>query len=243
MYEALYEQNRSFLQALANRWRTACERDRAVSVEDLTQAGFFGLVKAAESFNPSAGKSWRSWAAWYIFREFEIALCLRDGQARQPHTSALALDAPAHVENADGASFGDLLADGSLPEIDAGALLSELQQQVREAVGALPDGEQRRAVQLVDLEGKTSEEAAEALGVTAAHVRNCRAKARNILRGDPRLCALSDKELDTCTRFHAHKGLAAFERDWTSVTEGAALWRIEQRTKGQSSPEAVISSR
>lgn len=38
----------------------------------------------------------------------------------------------------------------------------------------------------------------------------------------------ADFTLDELTRFHAHKGLTAFNQDWTSVTEGAALWRVEQ---------------
>ena len=38
----------------------------------------------------------------------------------------------------------------------------------------------------------------------------------------------ADFTLDELTRFHSHKGFTAFNRDWTSVTEDAALWRIEQ---------------
>lgn len=230
MYEALYEQNQGLLRALANRWRTACERDRAVSLEDLTQAGFFGLVKAAETFDPSAGKSWSSWATWYIFREFENALCLRDGQALQPHTDAFALDTPIPSEGARGATYGDMLEDDSLPEIDAGAMLDDLQRTVHEAVNSLHDDAQRRAVQMYDLEGKTIQETAEALAMPATKAHRMRRKALNTLRQDKRLYALRDETtLDELTRFYAHKGLTAFERDWTSVTEGAALWRIEQR--------------
>lgn len=234
MFEELYAQNRGLLWKLASRWREACERDRAVSVEDLAQAGLFGLVKAAETFDPAAGKSWASWAAWYIIREFENALCLRDGQATRPHTSAVALDAPLSEDGTEGVTLGDLLADETLPEIDAGALLDELRQTVRGAVEGLSDGEQRRAVQLYDLEGRSSRETAEALGVPVPRALALRQKAHNTLRRDKRLQDLaSDFILDELTRFYAHKGLTAFERDWTSVTEGAALWRVEQREKRQ----------
>lgn len=228
MFEELYRQNRGLLWTLANRWREACERDRAVSVDDLAQAGFFGLVKAAQSFDPTAGKSWASWAGWYIVREFEYALCLRDGKPTRPHTSAAALDAPLSEDSAEGATLGDLLADETLPEIDAGPLLDELRQTVRGAVERLEKG-QRDVVQASGLEGKTYGQTAEALGIGVEQVRSLRQKAFTQLRRDRKLRALADEQLDEMTRFHAHKGLTAFERDWTSVTEGAALWRIEQR--------------
>ena len=58
MYEALYEQNKGLLHTMAQRYAEACERDRAVSVEDLMQAGFLGLVEAARS---ESGKETLKW--------------------------------------------------------------------------------------------------------------------------------------------------------------------------------------
>lgn len=234
MYEELYAQNRGLLITLANRWREACERDRAVSVEDLAQAGFFGLVKAAQTFDEAAGKSWSSWAAWYIQREFENALYLRDGKFTRPHTFAAALDAPLSEDSAEGLTLGDMLADENAPDIDAGVILDELRQTVRESVEQIREDGPRRAVQLCDLGGRTNRQTAEVLGVTEGQACALRRKAHGILRNNPRIMALaSDFALDDMTRFYAHKGLAAFERDRTSVTEGAALWRIEQRDKRQ----------
>ena len=65
------------------------------------------------------------------------------------------------------------------------------------------------------------------MGADERQVRQTGQRARRWLARDWRLQRLVD--LDNRTRFHAHKGVAAFNRDWTSVTEGAALWRIEQR--------------
>jgi len=233
MYEALYEQNRRLLYHLANRWAAHWERDPAVSVEDLAQAGFFGLIKAAETFDESAGKAWAGWAAWHVYREFENALGYREGKPTRAHTGALALDAPISVDDSEGLTFLDTLPDDSLPDIDAGALLDDLQKQVREAVGRIKDDRQRRVVQMCDLEGKTLQEAAEGLCVSGERVRQVRNKAYKELKRDKRLKALLDDpdRLDELTRFHAHKGVKAFNRDWTNVTEGAALWRVEQREK------------
>ena len=62
MYEALYEQNRGLLVMMARQYAGACEMDRAVSEEDLVQAGFLALVRAAKTFDRAGGRSWASWA-------------------------------------------------------------------------------------------------------------------------------------------------------------------------------------
>lgn len=229
MYEALYEQNRGLLVAMARRYAGACAMDRAVSEEDLVQAGFLALVRAAQSYDPAGGRSWAGWAAWHIRRAFDRALCLREGRRIQAHSGADTLDRP--VDGADGerSTLGELLADDSLPETDAGLLLDELRQGVRAAVARLEDADERRAVQLCQLESRSCREAADALGVSVDRARRLNARGCDRLRRDWRLRRLVD--LDDRTRFHAHKGVAAFNRDWTSVTEAAALWRIGEEGK------------
>ena len=58
MYEALYAQNKGLLIGLARRYAGACALDRAVSVEDLVQSGFLGLVRAAQTYDGSRGRTW-----------------------------------------------------------------------------------------------------------------------------------------------------------------------------------------
>jgi hypothetical protein len=96
-------------------------------------------------------------------------------------------------------------------------------------VNSLEDGDERRAVQLCHLEARDSRDAARIMGMSPRQVRRLNHRAREHLFRDSRLRRLID--LDDRTRFHAHKGVAAFNRDWTSVTEGAALWRISEREK------------
>ena len=79
-------------------------------------------------------------------------------------------------------------------------------------------------VKLIDLEGLSVLVAAERLGLNVAEVRALRAKAHRTLKHSWRLRALDDE-----TRFHQHKGLKAFNSDFTSVVEGAVLWREERR--------------
>lgn len=229
MYEALYEQNRGLLIAMARQYAGACEMDRAVSEEDLVQAGFLALVRAAKTFDRAGGRTWASWASWQIRREYERTLCLRAGKRIQAHSGADTLDRSLDAGDGESATGLELLADDSLPEADAGLLLDELRRGVREAVDRLQDGGERRAVQLCQLEARSYREAATAMGVTPGRARQLNDQGCKSLSEDRKLRQLID--LDDRTRFHAHKGVAAFNRDWTSVTEGAALWRIAQAKK------------
>ena len=228
MYEALYEQNKGLLIAMARRYAGACEMDRAVSEEDLVQAGFLALVRAEQTFDRAGGRSWAGWATWHIKREFDRTLCLRAGRRIQAHSGADTLDRPLDAADGERVTVGDLLADDSLPDADAGLLLEELCRDVRAAMDNLAEDE-RRAVRLFEVEARGCREAARALGVTPRQALRLNARGCRRLSKDRRLRRLID--LDDRTRFHAHKGVAAFNRDWTSVTEGAALWRIEERGK------------
>jgi RNA polymerase sigma factor (sigma-70 family) len=229
VYESLFEQNKGLLITLAQHYARACELDRAVSEEDLIQAGYLALVHAKQTYDPSGGRSWVGWAAWYIRREYENALGLLNGTRSQAHSGADTLDRAVNADDGVSATLGELLPDDSLPDADAGLLLDDLRRDVRAAVNSLEDGDERRAVQLCQLEARDSRDAAQIMGMSPRQVRRLNHRAREHLFRDSRLRRLID--LDDRTRFHAHKGVAAFNRDWTSVTEGAALWRISEREK------------
>ena len=229
MYEALYEANKGLLKVMARQYARACALDRAVSEEDLLQSGFLALVRAQRTFDPRGGLSWVNWAAWNIRSEFNNLLGLRGGRFTRPHTLADSLDRQVG-HGAERGSLGSKLVDENQPEPDEGLLLDEAQKNVHEAVERLADADERRAITLCKLEGRSCREVAGMMGVSAARARRLCANAGLNLVRDEKL--REQLALDERTRFHAHKGVEAFNRDWTSVTEGAALWRIEQRGDG-----------
>ena len=147
----------------------------------------------------------------------------------QAHSGADTLDRPQDANDDTSATLGDLLPDESLPDPDAGLLREELCQDLRSAVERLKDRDVRRAVQLCRLEERSCRDAAHAMGMSPRRVLRLNQQGCRRLSRDAQLRRLID--LDERTRFHAHKGVAAFNRDWTSVTEGAALWRIGQEAK------------
>lgn len=244
MYEDLYAENRGLLHTVARRYATACQRDRAVSVEDLEQAGFFGLVRASQTYDAEGGGSWPTWAARYIHKEILKALGYRwqppaggdpGGSHYRPtraHISAYSLDAPL-ADDPEGMTWADTLADDSLPDADEGVNLAALQRYVREAVERLQSHQQRVVMDLCGLQELPYEAAAAALGVSVERVRQIRSAALKKLRDDAtlRANAAADVTLDLCTPYYAHVTVAAFHTTHTSATEKAVLWRLDHEER------------
>ena len=255
MYEELYEENRGLLHALARRYATACKLDRAVSVEDLKQAGFFGLVIASQTYDPERGGSWPSWAARYIHREMLAALGYRwqpstgtddpDGSRYRPtraHTGAYSLDAPLAADDPEGLTWADTLADDSLPDADEAVNLAALQRYVREAVERLQSHQQRVVMDLCGLQELPYEAAAAALGVSVERVRQIRGAALKKLRDDATLRenAAADADLDLCTPYYTRVTVAAFQSTHTSATEKAVLWRLDHEERMKRERDRLI---
>lgn len=194
MYEEVYEQNKGLVASMARRYAGVCALDRAVSVEDLTQAGFVALIKAAKTYDPAAGKGWAGWARWHIQMEYCRVLGLRRGRFTRPDTGAAPLDGPLSREDAEGATMGDQLADETLPAADEAIMLGELQRDVRRAVGRLKSERQRQVVQLCKLEGRSYRQAAEAMGVSVNQAYQLFFRASEHLARDPALRALAGRE-------------------------------------------------
>lgn len=242
MYEKLYEDNRRLLRYVARRYWAACRRDRAVSVEDLEQAGFFGLIRAEETFDPAVGYTWTTWAIWAIIREIYKTLGYRDGKATRAYTGALSLDAPVSEEDPEGLTYLDTLADPDLAEIDEDVILSDLQRCVREAVADLKDERQRAAIQACDLDGLTLNTEAAILGISPQRVSQIIRDGHRKLKRDRRLANLYD--LEQRTPYHHHRGVQSFFRTQTSDTEAAAIWRLEhEQQKGSRPHDTVYHSR
>ena len=228
MYETLYEENKRLLSMMARRFAPICEKDRAVSVDDLVQSGFLGLVRARETFNETGRVGWKTHAKWCVAQEMRRALGIRNS-CFSIDTDAVPLDNPISSNDPDSPSLCDLIKDDSLPASDEALLREELQQTVHKAVDSLNDPRQRQVVLLCAFQGRTFPEAGNIIGVTAGRALQLYRRAQSNLYRDGRLRALVD--LDERTRFHAHKGICQFMSDRTSVTEEAAMWRIEQREK------------
>ena len=187
-------------------------------MDDLIQVGHIGVWDAASTYDPDGGKSWAAWAAWHIQREIRALLGI---DRRRADMGATSLDAP--LTDAEGDTLGDLIADDSLPEADDALLREEVREEVRAAVARLPT-DQQTAVRARGLEGASYAAIAAANECTEQEAQNAYKRGLRALRHDAAL-----RQMDDETRFYAHKGVRAFNADWTSTTEEAALWRLERR--------------
>lgn len=229
MYEELYEENKKMLHAIAWHFRGLCDKDHAVSVEDLTQAAFIGLIRAKHAYKEDSGKSWAICKKQYITLEIYSALGLRNGGPKSDHPTLISLDEPLLNDTEDSETLADTLRDDSLPDLDDSLLREEIQQNIRESINRLPDPRQRQVLMLHGIEGRDIGEVANILGVDVHHAVYIYNRAMSNLTRDNKVLALAD--LDDQTRFYSHKGVRAVLRDRTSVTEEAALWRIDQKGK------------
>lgn len=216
MYENICQENSGLVHFFAKRYRTQTAPD----YEDVVQAGFIGLMSAAQSFDHKAG-AWSSWAGLHIRREMRQVVGLRGKLEPEP----LSIDAP--IADGEDITLADMIADANLPELDAEVLQEETTRTVREAVEGMENAAERAALKSVYLDGLTASEAARRLDVNtrelSALLRNGKAK----LRKDKRLLKALP-ELDAETRFYAKKSISAFTRDQSSVVEDAVIWRAEK---------------
>ncbi|MBR2310507.1 MAG: sigma-70 family RNA polymerase sigma factor [Oscillospiraceae bacterium] len=214
MYEKLYEDNKGLLWYWAQRYKPP----PGIDVEDLVQTGFFGLVDAHRSYKRERGK-WSTWASMYIRNEMRLLLGVRG----KKHIEQISLDVPIRE---DGASLGDLMPDGDAPELDSGVIQDELVKGVRGAVNAIEDPLVRNVIKCIYLKEMSYTAAADALGIEKKDVSLLAQKGKDRLRIKLRHI---DPDLDLVTKFHAHKGVQAFQSDLTSTVEAAVLWRENQR--------------
>lgn len=224
--DTLYQENKGLLYFFAKRYYGQLEKDPAVDVDDLIQQGFFGLVRAAKTYNENLDVTFAHWASFHIRREMRLIVGLHGSKIR-PEIGAVSLDAP--LTDGDDFSLMDTLEDESAPEAFLSVEEKQLCAKVRERVEALGNEKQRFAVWETSIKGRDQASVGDDLGVSGARVGQLVQEGYKALRLDPELRELARIELET--RFHAHKGVRAFNVDWMSVTEAAAIWRIEQKEK------------
>ena len=204
-------QHNGLIATIARRYLPLC--DRATDMDDLLQAGAIGVMRAEATYNPDKGK-WANWAGGYIATEMQAALGLR-GKRVRAHRLAVSLDEPL----SEGFTLSDTLPDAST-DIEQQEDTAELTVTVRERVEAIGGD----IIRLVDLEGKTIVQAAEATGMSYNAARDARNKGKRLLRADTSLKALA--EAHGLTNWHYHRSLTAWRSDWMSATEILAFERI-----------------
>ena len=144
-----------------------------VTVEDLEQAGFLGLLRALDTFNPAAGCRFTTWLAYHVRAAFGAA----QGRKADPVDRAASLDAPLD-DDADPLVLGDTIPD---PGAEQAMECVGVWDNLRGAVAGLPDG-QRAVIRRRYWMGQTTAEIAAATGIPAKDVRKLEGAALRALR-------------------------------------------------------------
>lgn len=136
----LWAQVRRMVLKEAVRW--AAYRSNGIDLEDLEQAGFIALMRAVDSFNPTAGARFSTWYYPIVKDEFQRATGRRtEKQRRDPLDAAVSLDAPI-TEDSDNISLGDTIpdpgAESAIADVDHREDLRHLHAALEAAIATLP---------------------------------------------------------------------------------------------------------
>jgi RNA polymerase sigma-70 factor (ECF subfamily) len=157
-YGAIVDRYRSRIYNLA--YRMLGDRDRA---EDAAQEAFIRAYRGLRSYRPS-GK----FAPWLFATASNVCI---DRLRQRPFASS----------STDDPAWREAPANGTESSPAAAHERGEVQRQVHEALGRLPDV-QRLAVSLVHLQGLSYDEAAEVMGQPANTVKSHAYRARKTLK-------------------------------------------------------------
>ena len=225
---ALWAENGRLCRYLAGRARWIAELDPAITLDDLTQSAFLGLVRAAETFDADAGKSWASWAAWHVKRELRKLLGWSNPHSPPPATAgAVSLDAPINADDDEGATRLDTLSDDTTPDALDGVYAGELRAALTEAVQRLEIEHAAEVLRCRYGDGLTVAETAKQTGMTAGEVKSIQDRSLRRLLYDRKL-KRAVTVWDAMPTYSV--GVAAF-RQYGSQTERAAQWLTEHDTR------------
>lgn len=162
-YGALLEPYRPLLRHLARRLRLP---GVPVPEEELVQAGYVGLMRAAQRFDAERGVRFITYAASWALGEMRAAM---RAAFEAPELRAISMDAESP---GGGRTLGDMLPDDGI---------SEKAVELRLALARL-DAQQRRVIAMRYFEDRTQTEAARLMGSSQAQISRVERRALDCLR-------------------------------------------------------------
>ncbi|GHV17784.1 hypothetical protein FACS189425_04810 [Clostridia bacterium] len=225
--EVLWVANRGLVAHIARRYTPLVAGRSDLDLDDLIQAGFFGLHTAAKAYDTERGAKFSTFAVFYIRREMRRTLGISTTK-QDLHITATSLDAPLNADEADGTRRVDTIASQE-PDDDP-LERDELQRAVRAAVERMKHEAARRTIEAHYFEGKPQTRLAEAEGISDAAIYE------RITNGCREL--YNDRELQKWAvdydyaNVYRKKGVTAFKSSFSSVVEDIVIRTDEERRKG-----------
>ena len=190
--EALWLAVEDFVRKKALHFYRIYRADHATEADDLIQAGYFAMLKALKTFDPTGGKSFTGWLAWYLAAEIsEVWGYSRKRKAFDPTKTAESLNAPLS-EDTD-TTGEDMLADESaewaMEQAEDRAFLANIRPALDRAVDRLP-GKRPAVLRLRHYDRLTLQQAADRLCITRQRAQQLEREGLEALQADPDLLAL-----------------------------------------------------
>lgn len=217
---ALWMQVKQLAWWMVSRFLSLAKSNKAVDSDDLMQAAFLGVERAAKAFNPELG-SFATIMGYYLSDECREVLGL-NGRKRLEHYNAESTNKP--ISETGDLTIVDTIPDDSLTDEDAAILRDDVQRLVHAAIDCLKQQE-ATVIRASFLEGVPYGVISQRLGVSETRVGYLRHRGLQKMQDNQCLRQLVD---DACC--WKRKGVRAFRSNWSSVVEDAVLWREKQDT-------------
>lgn len=212
----LWEQTKRFAFQQARRYLGICE------MEDLEQAGFIAVIRAAKTYEPAREVKFLTHLGFYLKQEFPRANGLKN---TDPLHNAISLDTPLSDEK-DAATIGDLEPDprDHLGEVERRIYHEQLRQQLNKAVAQLPE-DQQQIIRLRYYAGLSLKQTGETMMEPLQKMKNEERKALQTLRKQREL----EQFIEDRTPYYVHVGVNQFNTTHESIVEKCVIIREKIR--------------
>jgi RNA polymerase sporulation-specific sigma factor len=179
----LWEQVYKLIHKLMGKYFPFCKRC-GLEPEDLTQSGYFALVRAVDAYDPEKGYAFNTYLELHVSNAAREALGFRDGR-RTPPPHVSSLDEPLPGVEDGSLTLGDTITDES-----AEAAMEQVQDEwqralLRECLEGCLSGcpvDQAEVIRARFFEGKTLQAIADQREVPRERIRQLEAKGMRQFR-------------------------------------------------------------
>lgn len=156
---------------------------RGLTVEDLTQEGYFAMLDALRAYNgKQTDAAFLTFAGYHYKNRCYNLIGLRARRADALDRCAVYLDAP--IDDSDGSELGELIEDTNAADAFQAVELSEIADALRDV---LTDERERELITRHFYGGQTFPEIAAAMGLTVEDVNRLKERTYRRLRNCRRL--------------------------------------------------------
>lgn len=189
----LWVQVEKFVRWRANRFFFSYEdrcRSLLIDIDDLTQVGYFALLKSIETYDAGRGTKFLTVFEYQLKRQFfALAKMNYKGWEHNPIYKCTHLDAP--LENADGLTLSDTLKEPTdkIAALEEYLYNESVQETIDEALTSLTE-RQREIITAIYFDTLTFDAAAKHFNISKGAVNTIVRAGRNKLRMNAQICAL-----------------------------------------------------